>query len=121
VTVLHAGGVVLAGSPIADVFPPVPRADYREAVAGDLPWCLDHVEDKRLYAVLSLPRIWAGLTTEDVHSKAGAAAWALPRLPPELRPVLDHALAVYRGEAEESWSGLPVNEYVAYVAGRIPR
>lgn len=119
-TVVRAAGIALLGPPPVDVFPEVPRADYREAIAADLPWCLEHLEDRRLYAVLNLPRIWAGLTTEDVHSKATAADWALPRLPPELRPVLGHAHAVYRGEAEESWTGLPVDEYVAWVVEQIP-
>jgi streptomycin 3"-adenylyltransferase len=120
IAVLHAAGVVLAGAPVEDVFPPVPVADYRAAIVSDLPWCLEHRDDRRLYAVLSLPRIWAGLTTEIVHSKVTAAEWTLPRLPPELRPVLDHGLAVYRGEAEEAWDDRPVDAFIDYVAARIP-
>lgn len=118
-TIVHAAGVVLAGAPAAEVFPPVPREDYRRAIAADVPWCLEHVEDRRLYAVLSLPRIWAGMATEDVHSKVTAAEWALPRVPADLRPVLEHALAVYRGDADESWVGLPVDDYTEYVAEQI--
>jgi hypothetical protein len=45
----------------------------------------------------------------------------LPRLPPGLRPVVEHGLAVYRGEAEESWAGLPVDDYVAYLVERLSR
>jgi streptomycin 3"-adenylyltransferase len=119
IRVLHAAGVVLDGAQIADVFPPVPTPDYRDAIARDLPWCLEHKEGKRLYAVLSLPRIWAGLTADDVYSKTAAADWALPRLPPELRPVLEHALSVYRGRADDCWAGLPVDDYIAYVVARI--
>jgi aminoglycoside adenylyltransferase-like protein len=119
VTVLRHGGVVLAGAPVADVFPDVPLADYRRSIAADLDWCLEQVADRKLYVVLSLPRIWSGLETEDVHSKVSAAAWALAHLPPELRPVLEHGLAVYRGEAEQSWSDLPVGEYVSYLVARI--
>jgi streptomycin 3"-adenylyltransferase len=118
--VLHAAGAVLAGAAIVNVFRSVPLADYRDAIVRDLPWCLELAEDRRLYVVLSLPRIWAGLATEDVHSKVTAAEWALPRLPPELRPVLEHALADYRGEAEPSWAELPVDDYIAYVVERIP-
>jgi Aminoglycoside adenylyltransferase, C-terminal domain len=102
------------------VLPTVPLEDYRAAIRVDRQWCLDHLDTHRLHVVLSLPRAWAGLTTEDVHSKASAAEWALPRLPPELRPVLGHALALYRGESGESWAGLPVDGYVAYLVERIP-
>ena len=40
-------------------------------------------------------------------------------LPAILQPVLDHARAVYSGLAEESWDGLPVRDYVAYVDAQI--
>jgi hypothetical protein len=107
-TILHAAGIVLAGESIADAFPPVPIGDYRAAILGDLEWCLEHLEGRKLYVVLTLARVWAGLSTEEIHSKASAAEWALPQLPPELRPVLAHALALYRGELEEeSWGGRP--------------
>jgi predicted nucleotidyltransferase len=120
-TVLHAAGVVLTGARVQEVFPPVPLPDYRAAIVSDLPWCLERRDDRRLYVVLGLPRIWAGLTTETVHSKATAAEWALPRLTSELRPVLEHGLAAYRGEAEESWADLPVDDYIDFVIERIPR
>lgn len=119
-TVLHAGGIVLAGEPIADVFPPVPLADYRASITVDRDWCHENLDRFRLHVVLSLPRIWATLATNEPYSKVTAAEWALPRLPERLQPVLRHALAVYRGEADESWDGLPVEDYVAYVDGQIP-
>jgi predicted nucleotidyltransferase len=117
-TIAHTAGVVLAGD--ADVLSQVPREHYRAAIEVDRQWCLDHLETHRLHVVLSQPRVWAGLATADVPSKASAAEWALPRLPEELRPVLRHALAVYRGEDEESWEGLPVGAYVDDVLERIP-
>jgi len=118
--IAHTSGVVLAGKPVADVLPPVPLEDYRAAIRVDRQWCFDHLDTHRLHVVLSLPRVWAGLETTEVHSKASAAEWALPRLPEELRPVLRHALAVYLGKAQESWRGLPVDEYVEWFAERIP-
>ena len=119
-TIAHAGANVLAGGPVAEVLPPVPLEDYRAAIRVDRQWCLDNLETFKLHVVLSLPRVWAGLEDTRVHSKASAAAWARQRLPTELRPVLEHAVAVYRGEAEESWDSLPVEDYVAYLVARIP-
>lgn len=43
------------------------------------------------------------LATGKAHSKASAAAWALMRLAPEHRPVLERARAVYAGKTEDSW------------------
>jgi streptomycin 3"-adenylyltransferase len=119
-TIVNASGIVLAGPPPAHVLPTIPIHDYRAAIQVDRQWCLDNLEKFTLHVVLSLPRVWAGLETDGVHSKATAAEWALPRLPEELRPVLEHALAVYRGEAEESWAGPPVDDYVAWLIERIP-
>jgi aminoglycoside adenylyltransferase-like protein/nucleotidyltransferase-like protein len=119
-TIVHAAGIVLEGEPVADALPRVPLEDYRAAILVDRQWCLDHLETHRLLVVLSLPRVWAGMETTEVHSKASAAEWALPRLPPELRPVIEHGLAVYRGDAEESWTGLPVDDYIAWVVEQIP-
>jgi streptomycin 3"-adenylyltransferase len=118
-TILHASGIVLAGKPVSDVLPRVPLEDYRTAVKVDRQWCIDHLDTHRLHVVLSLPRVWGALETTDVHSKASAAEWALPRLPERLQPVLQHALAVYRGETQESWAGLPVDDYVEWFAERV--
>jgi hypothetical protein len=52
-----------------------------------LPWNTRNV-------VLTLPRIWSAVATDNVLSKDSAAAWALPRLPEEHRPVLERARAI---------------------------
>lgn len=113
-------GLVLSGIPPEDALPEVPVTSYRAALLDDVDWILAHRQGRESYAVLGLARIWATLGTFDVHSKATGAAWALPRLPVELRPTLEHGLAVYRGEKpDQSWQGLPVDEYVAYVVERL--
>ena len=52
-------------------------------------------------------------------SKASGAEWALPRVPAELRPVLVHGDVHYRGIVEERWEGLPLADYIAFVADEI--
>jgi predicted nucleotidyltransferase len=96
----------LAGPRPADVFDPVPRADYLDAILRDtrtvdeyLPWDTRNV-------VLTLPRIWSAIATDTVHSKESAATWALGRLPGEHRPVLELALAGYRGEVRDRWDDI---------------
>lgn len=119
ITVLRQAGVVLAGPPIEAVFPEVPWPDYVHALSHDLSWFRERIDEIPRYAVLSGPRIWATLATGVPQSKASAGDWALPRLPVELRPVLEHALAVYRGEAKEDWDRLPLGDYIAAVAAEI--
>jgi predicted nucleotidyltransferase len=119
ITVLRQAGVVMAGPPIESAFPEVPWCDYVHALTHDLDWCREHFGKFPRYGVLSIARIWATLATGTPQSKASGAEWALPRLSVELRPTLDHGLAVYTGAVEERWSDLPVADYISAVAGEI--
>jgi len=72
--------------------------------------------------VLTLARIWSAIATNEVYAKDEAAAWALPRLPEEHRPVLERARAVYRGEADEpAWDLAKVRAYATRVITEIER
>jgi streptomycin 3"-adenylyltransferase len=109
ITTALAGNSTLSGPPPAEVFDQVPRADYCDALVRNLAEIEDHI--------LELARVWATLESEDVHSKESAAAWALPRLPPEHRPVLERAVAVYHGNADDA----DVATCAAYVRSEITR
>jgi len=113
-------GLALSGRPPEETLPDVPSASYRAALLDDVDWILEHDQRKESYAVLGLARVWATLSTFDVQSKVTGADWALPRLPPDLRPTLEHGLAVYRGkQPDQTWQGFPVDDYVAWVSERI--
>jgi predicted nucleotidyltransferase len=122
-TMVLLGDEPLAAPDPAQVFDPVPRSDYVDAILRDtetvdefLPWDTRNV-------VLTLPRIWSAVATEAVYSKEDAAGWALPRLPEEHRAVLERARAAYRGEAEDSWDDLrpQVRAYADHVVSEIKR
>jgi streptomycin 3"-adenylyltransferase len=120
VTVARAAGVALAGPPPQDVFPEVPWADYVDSLVADLSWVLDSDRPTALYRTLSPARIWATLATRSIQSKDSGAAWALERLPRELRAPLARALSRYRGER----AGFEVGEaelrgYLDYVGTEI--
>ena len=123
ITMALLGDEPLAGPPAAQVFDPVPRSDYVEAILRDietvdefLPWDTRNV-------VLTLPRIWSAVATDAVYSKEEAALWALLRLPAEHRLVLDLALAGYRGELDDSWDELrsQVRAHADHVVSEIER
>lgn len=98
VKVARAAGIALVGPPARDVFPEIPWRDYADALRRDLEWT--RTARSGLYGVLSPCRVWASLETGEVHSKASGAEWALARLPDELRPQVERALASYRGAGE---------------------
>ena len=117
------GDWALLGPPPAQVFDPVPEADYLDAaVSGIQPLLGDLGSDTR-NVVLTLARIWNAVSTRSVPSKDGAAAWAIARLPAVHRPVLARARAIYRGEEEERWDDIreQVRPYADYVVSEIGR
>jgi Domain of unknown function (DUF4111) len=70
---------------------------------------------------LSPARIWATLATRSPHSKESGALWALPRLAPADRPLVEHALVIYRGERDwHDFDPRAVRAYVDDVAARPP-
>ena len=123
VTMVLAGNTALHGPPPAQVFDAVPRADYHDAILKDTETVEEYLPWDTRNVILTLARVWAGVASEPVHSKESAAAWALERLPAEQRPVLERAIAIYRGEEDDRWDDLlpEVDAYAAYVLSEIEK
>ncbi|WP_458248611.1 aminoglycoside adenylyltransferase family protein [Streptomyces sp. MAI_2237] len=102
-----AGDHPLTGPRPARVLDPVPRADLVRASLAGIPGLLDDLHDDTRNVLLTLARIWTTLATGEIKSKDAAADWALARLPPEHRAVLEHARYLYLNcrYTEENWSG----------------
>ena len=113
----------LFGRPPAEVLDPIPAADVRRAMLDVIPSLLADLEGDERNVVLTFARIWTTLATGIIRSKDAAAHWALPRLPPEHRPVLAHARASYLGETAEEWGELMprVRPHVDHVITEIER
>ena len=98
ITVLHARGVVLLGPPIAETFPPVPRADFIDSLRLDVldpQFGLTGLAGHPVYSVLNACRTLAYFRTGGVLSKAEGGAWAQAALPAAHRRVIADVLAVY--------------------------
>jgi predicted nucleotidyltransferase len=111
----------LLGPPPAEVFEPVPRRDYVQALVDGIDELVQTIDSDTRNKVLTLARIWSSLVTDEVRSKDAAADWALPRLPAERRQVLARARAIYLGHDEERWDDLSqeVGAYAAHVVAEI--
>lgn len=117
------GYTPLLGPPAAEIFEPVPRRDYVDALVKGIEGLLRTIESDTRNVVLTLARIWSGIETDEVRSKDAAADWALPRLPAQLRPVLARAREIYLGDEEERWDDLrpQVRAYAEHVVAEIER
>ncbi|MFB6958544.1 aminoglycoside adenylyltransferase family protein [Streptomyces sp. NPDC056309] len=106
ITMVLSGNHPLTGPPPADVLAPVPPGDLvRSSVAG-IPALLDDLDGDTRNVLLTLSRVWTTLATGEIRSKDQAADWALARLPPKQRPVLEHARELYLNclYRDEHWS-----------------
>ena len=106
VTMALLGEATLAGPPPSEVFDPVPKADFIDALVAGIDASVDDIDWDTRNVVLTLARIWNGVATGAVQSKDAAAEWALPRLAPEHRAVLARAREIYLGTEEEYWDDM---------------
>ncbi|MCX2970104.1 MULTISPECIES: aminoglycoside adenylyltransferase family protein [Streptomyces] len=125
-TMTLAGDHPLTGPPPAQLVGPVPPADLVRASVAGVPELLHDLADDTRNVVLTLARVWTTLATGEIRPKDAAADWALAHLPPEHRPVLEHARDLYRHcrYEDEVWShdlmrrvGPHVDEVLAHIDG----
>jgi streptomycin 3"-adenylyltransferase len=106
VTMVLLGEATLAGPPPSEVFDPVPKADFVDALVADIEALVEDINWDARNVVLTLARIWSGIATDSVQTKDAAAEWALPRISPEHRVVLARARDIYLGAVQERWDDI---------------
>ena len=122
IAMVRASGRTLLGSPPQTLLDPVPDSDVARAIREEVQSVLDDIETDTRNVLLTLARMWSTVATGEIRSKAGAAAWALQRLPNEHRPVLALARAAYLGATEDSeYDQLRVRAHAELVVGEIRR
>jgi hypothetical protein len=108
--------IALVGPPAADLFGPVPEDWMLHALIESLEWHARH-ETLAHYSVLNACRSWR-LAEEGVFdSKAGAAAWARPRM--QDATILDSALALREGMTTPDLDGQVVRAFLWQVRARV--
>ncbi|THC54891.1 aminoglycoside adenylyltransferase family protein [Streptomyces sp. A1499] len=121
-----AGDSPLTGPRPAQVLDPVPHSDLVRASVAGVSDLLGDLDGDTRNVLLTFARIWTTLATGRIRPKDVAADWALARLPPEHRPVLEHARQLYLTchYSQESWSETlraQVRPHVDHVLAEIDR
>ena len=113
----------LLGPLPAEVFEPVPHADFIAAIVSGIDELLGDLDSDTCNVILTLARIWSSVATGRVRPKDAAADWALARLPEDQREVLAHARAIYLGDEADVWEALmpQVSPQARYIVGEIRR
>jgi streptomycin 3"-adenylyltransferase len=91
----------LWGEPIERAFPDVPHHDYLVSIVADLEWAGERLAQITMYGVLNSCRVYAYLRERRIASKDEGAVWALGALPADFHPLIQIALAAYRGACTE--------------------
>ncbi|MFD7878580.1 aminoglycoside adenylyltransferase family protein [Streptomyces sp. NPDC059766] len=106
ITMALTGDHPLVGPRATQVLDPVPHSDLVRASVAGIPDLLENLDGDTRNVLLTFARIWTTLSTGEIRPKDAAADWALAHLPPEHRPVLEHARQLYLNcsYSEESWS-----------------
>jgi hypothetical protein len=125
ITQVLQADMVLTGPPANEVLEAVPPEDLARACRDSIPALLADLEGDERNVVLTFARIWFTLETGRICSKDRAAEWAVPQLPEDLRPVLEHARHLYvtTPYSDETWPpGLRARcaALVGHIMGRLP-
>ena len=88
-------GLTLWGTPIADVFGPVPDEDYLDAILYDVDEARDTLAEQPVSTILNLCRALAFVEDKACFSKQEGGRWALVHLPEQMHPLITEALRCY--------------------------
>ena len=120
-TVIRRVGIVLFGSPVREVFGPVPFADYLDSICWDVAGAAQDILHTPLDTVLNLCRVLAAVQEGLVLSKAQGARWGLRHLPKQYRPLLMRAASCYEQGAALAWDSGRAGRFCAGGFGPNPR
>jgi hypothetical protein len=113
--VTRARGIVLAGEPIAEVIPAVPRADYIDSIRRDFDSACEGLAENPVYAVLNFCRMAGYLAEGRIDSKDEAGVWAFDHLPPKFNSLIQAALDSYRRDGVNTFDAAALDDFAAYI------
>jgi hypothetical protein len=122
-TIVLLGDRPLFGPPPGALLDPALLEDCVRAMVSDIDLLMDELEHDTRNILLTLARIWQTVVTGVIARKDQAAAWALERLPPDHRHVMERARAMYLGRQPDDWTGLAAEARATagYLSSRIRR
>lgn len=118
-TVIRRVGIVLFGSPVREVFGPVPFADYLDSICRDVAGAAQDILHTPLDTALNLCRVLAAAKEGLVLSKAQGAQWGLRHLQGQYRPLLMRAASCYEQGAVLAWDCGELEDFARDVLDQI--
>jgi len=120
ITVIINRGICLFGKPIEEVFSPIPREYYLDALLYDVEDIIKDIHNDPVYGVLNLCRVLYFLMEDKVASKEEAGLWGIENLPREYRHIPWKALKEYGKEDDnDKWNIDELLRFTGYMLSRI--
>ena len=119
VTITHAVGKVLCGPAIAEVFAPVPPADYLNSIWYDIENAEEDVSSNPVYVILNLCRVLAFVQDGRILSKDQGGLWGQTHLPENLQPLVRRAHRMYMLGTAETFEPEDLTEFARSVLRQI--
>jgi predicted nucleotidyltransferase len=114
-TVIYYRGITLYGKPVQEVFTPVDREHYIQAILHDVKGSVQDITGSPMYYTLNLCRVLYYLKDGVVASKKEGGEWGLRTLPSNYHPIIEHAMHQYSGGAQIPADSAP-GELVAFAS-----
>ncbi|MCX7796398.1 MAG: DUF4111 domain-containing protein [bacterium] len=122
ITVIFNRGICLYGKPIEEVFYPMPKEYYIDALLYDVEDMDKNIHKDPVYGVLNLCRVLCFLEEERIISKEEGGLWGINNLPMEYRHLPWKALKEYGGEeCGNKWNTEELLDFLDYMVSRINR
>lgn len=118
-TIINRYGAALYGKPVAEVFAPVPCADYWDSIWCDVENAAQDIGENPLYVALNLCRVLAYAREGAVLSKRAGGEWGAANLPEPYRRVAQAALACYTDDAPRQIDEAAAADYAQYMITQI--
>lgn len=101
IRIIISRGICLYGDEIREIFSSIPEEDYFSAIISDIQYIEEMLEDKPVYCILNLCRIYWFVVKGVISSKDEAGQWAIDALPQKYRQLLCDSLEIYRGRLDD--------------------
>lgn len=101
ITITNYKGICLKGESIEMVFPIIPKNDYIASILGDYKDCLNDIEEKPVYCILNMLRVYRFLKDGVISSKLEAGNWGVNYLPHKHRLIVNNAINAYTEERSD--------------------
>ena len=118
-TIINRYGVVLYGSPISEIFAPVPKKDYIDSIWCDVQNAAEDITEAPLYITLNLCRVLGFLKYGLVLSKKTGGEWGVKNVPEKYHALIQTAYDAYASDNEMTADTELALDFASYMTGEI--